>query len=188
MKISINVCFYLAIFYIADYNQFYLVCTQIKVFWTWIWIWIYIPYNSPLSVLGVSSHLFFLALGVALCPGVASSLPGVAAPGVAWPGVASQALVLGVGAALGVASPGWAKQTLVYRVQELNFPHVWQTMITPDNIKSFLYTILLSIIQLHCKSPKDAHIPRKMWCQLNYCTAISSFMTDSSIIPPKIIE
>ena len=34
MKSSINVsvCFYLAIFYIADYNQLYLVCTQIKVF------------------------------------------------------------------------------------------------------------------------------------------------------------
>ena len=32
MKISINVCFYLAIFYIADYNQLYLVCTEIKVF------------------------------------------------------------------------------------------------------------------------------------------------------------
>ena len=57
----------------------------------------------PLSVLGVSSHRFLLALGVPWCPGV--SLPGVTAPGVACPGVASHILVLCPGVAPGVSDP-----------------------------------------------------------------------------------
>ena len=70
-------------------------------------------FDLPLSVLGVSSHRFLLALGVALpgvawpgvtCPGVA--WPGVTWPGVTWPGVASQMRVLAVGVAPGVAAPG----------------------------------------------------------------------------------
>ncbi len=66
--------------------------------------------SLPLSVFGVSSHLFFLALGVTwpgvMWPGV--SLPGVAAPGVACPGVSAQCRVEALGVAIppGVASPG----------------------------------------------------------------------------------
>ena len=56
--------------------------------------------SLPLSVFGVSSHLFFFPPGV--------PWPGVAAPGVACPGVDSQRRVLGVapGVSLPLALPG----------------------------------------------------------------------------------
>lgn len=57
----------------------------------------------PLSVFGVSSHLFLRALGVSIWPGV--SRPGVAAPPDAWPGVMSHCLVLAPGVAPGVSPP-----------------------------------------------------------------------------------
>jgi len=70
-------------------------------------VWIQRDYNLtinlPLSVFGVSSHLFLLALGVAPWPGV--SRPGVAAPDDAWPGVTSHCLVLAPGVAPGVSAP-----------------------------------------------------------------------------------
>ena len=86
-------------------------------------------HHVPLSVLGVSSHLFLRALGVALCPGVA--WPGVAWPGVAWPGVTwpgvkwagvfSQTRVLALGVAPGVslpfALPGVSSQRLMDGVE-----------------------------------------------------------------------
>lgn len=56
--------------------------------------------NSPLSVLGVSSHLFLRADGVPLPP------PGVVWPGVeGWAGVASHRRVLWPGVAPGVSDP-----------------------------------------------------------------------------------
>ena len=57
-------------------------------------------YGLPLSVFGVSSHLFFFPPGV--------PCPGVVAPGVACPGVDSQRRVLGVapGVSLPLALPG----------------------------------------------------------------------------------
>jgi len=59
--------------------------------------------KEPLSVFGVSSHLFLRALGVTCCPGV--SRPGVAAPDEACPGVWSHWRVLAPGVAPGVSAP-----------------------------------------------------------------------------------
>lgn len=73
--------------------------------------------DLPLSVLGVSSHLFLLALE-AWCPGVPASLPGVVAPGVRWPGVASHILVLWPGVAPGVSAPVFRPGVSSQRVLE----------------------------------------------------------------------
>jgi len=53
--------------------------------------------HIPLSVFGVSSHLFFLLPGV--------PCPGVVPPGVMCPGVDSQSRVLAPGVAPGVSLP-----------------------------------------------------------------------------------
>ena len=76
-------------------------------------------YIVPRSVLGVSSHLFLRALGVAWAPGV--SRPGVTAPGVACPGVESHIRVLTPGVAPGVSAPlalpGVSSQRLMVGVE-----------------------------------------------------------------------
>ena len=55
---------------------------------------------------GVSSHLLRLPLGVAPCPGVVGSLPGVILPADTCTGVSAQCLTVpGVCAEPGVASP-----------------------------------------------------------------------------------
>lgn len=57
----------------------------------------YTGHHIPLSVFGVSSHLFFLLPGV--------PCPGVVPPGVMCPGVDSQSRVLAPGVAPGVSLP-----------------------------------------------------------------------------------
>ena len=74
--------------------------------------------DLPLSVLGVSSHRFLLALGVVWWPGVPTSLPGVVAPGVKCAGVESHILVLWPGVAPGVSAPVFLPGVSSQRVLE----------------------------------------------------------------------